>query len=83
MAVFLFKLSLFSLEQKINLNVMNQYVKIIAFGIALLTSKDNILKFNQCRKSDKIPSIIYAGLESLIKIIENCKSNTEKYSTKK
>ena len=62
---------------------MNQYVKIIAFGIAFLTSKDNILKFNQCRKSDKTPGIIYEGLESLIKIIENCKNNTEKYSTKK
>ena len=28
---------------------------------------DNILQFNQCMKSDKIPHIIYADLESLIK----------------
>ena len=28
----------------------------------------NILQFNQYQKSDKTPSIIYADLESLIKI---------------
>ena len=30
-------------------------------------SKNNILEFNQCMKSDKILDIIYADIESLIK----------------
>ena len=34
-----------------------------------MPSKDTkMLEFNQYRKSDKIPSIVYADLESLIKI---------------
>ena len=31
-------------------------------------------------KSDKTPSIIYAGLQSLIKKLDNCKNNPEKSS---
>ena len=35
--------------------------------IVMPSEKDNTLKFNQYMKSDKIPYIIYADLESLIK----------------
>ena len=31
------------------------------------SEKDNILEFNQYMKSDIMPHIIYAGIESLIK----------------
>ena len=31
------------------------------------SGKDNILEFNQNMKSDKMPYIIYADIESLIK----------------
>ena len=34
-------------------------------------------------KSDKMPCIIYVGIESLIKKIDNCKNNLEKSSTTK
>ena len=45
--------------------------------------KDTILQFNQCMKSDKMQCIIYADLESLIKNIDGCVNNPEKYSTTK
>ena len=35
-------------------------------GIAMLPEKDDILEFNQYMKSDKIPYIKYADLESII-----------------
>ena len=47
------------------------------------SEKDNILKFNQSMKSDKMPYIIYADLESLIKRIDACANNPEKSSTTK
>ena len=36
-------------------------------GIVMPSEKDNILEFNQYMKSDEIPHIIYADIESLIK----------------
>ena len=42
-----------------------------------------ILEFNQYWKSNKIRSIIYADLESLIKKVEGDKNNPEKSSTTK
>ena len=51
---------------------------------AAISSKDNkILESNQYRKSDKTPSVIYAGLESLIKRIDGCKKYFEKSSATK
>ena len=47
------------------------------------SEKDNILKFNQSMKSDKMSYIIYAALESLIKRIDACANNPEKSSTTK
>ena len=47
-------------------------------------SKDTkILEFNQYLKSDKISSVIYADVESLIKRIDRFKKNFEKLSTLK
>ena len=51
------------LEQKTNLNYIKKYVKIKMFLMIFL----KILEFNQYQESDKIPFIIYANLESLIK----------------
>ena len=49
-------------------------------GIVMLFQKENILQFNQFMKSDKMPYIIYADLESLIKKIGRCANNPEKSS---
>ena len=38
----------------------------------MLSERDNILKCNQYLKSDKMPYIIYADLESFIKKINGC-----------
>ena len=47
------------------------------------SEKDNILEFNQYLKSDKMPYIIYADIESLIKKIDECANNPENSSTTK
>ena len=41
------------------------------------SGKDNVLKCNQYMKSDKMPYIIYADIESLIKKIDRCANNPE------
>ena len=53
------------------------------YEIALPTLKDDTLKFNQHMQSDKTPCIIYADLESLIKKVDKCNNNPEKFSIKK
>ena len=50
-------------------------------GIVMPLEKDNILEYNQYMKSDKIPYIIYVGIESLIKKIDGCANNPEKFLT--
>ena len=47
------------------------------------SEKDNMLKFNQYMKSDKMPSTTYVTIESLIKKIDGCANNLEKSSTTK
>ena len=47
-------------------------------GIAMPSEKDNILELNQYMKSDKMPYIIYADIESLIRKIDECENNPEK-----
>ena len=42
-----------------------------------------IFEFNQYSKSDKVPFIIYANLESIMEKIDGCKNNPEKSSTTK
>ena len=46
-------------------------------GIVIPSEKDNILEFNQYIKSDKMPYIIFADIESLIKKIDGCENNPE------
>ena len=52
-------------------------------GIVMPSEKDNISEFNQYMKSDKVPYIIYADIESLIKKIDGCANNPENSSTTK
>ena len=47
------------------------------------SENDNILEFNQYIKSDKMPYIIYADIESLIKKKVGCANNPESSSTTK
>ena len=47
------------------------------------SEKDNILEFNQYMKSDKMPYIIYADIESLIRKINGCSNNPENSSATK
>ena len=47
------------------------------FGIVMPSEKDNVLELNQYLKSDKMPYIIYADTESLIKKRDGCANNLE------
>ena len=47
------------------------------------SEKNNILEFNQYMKSDKMPYIIYADIESLIKKTDVCANNPKNSSTTK
>ena len=47
------------------------------------SEKNNILELNQYMKSDKMPYLIYADIESLIKKIDWCANNPEHSSTTK
>ena len=50
-------------------------------GTVMPLEKNNILEFNRYIKSDKMPYIIYADIESLIRKIDGCANNPEKSST--
>ena len=52
-------------------------------GIVMPSGKNNIMEFNQYMKSDKMPDIIYADIESLIRKIDGCANNAEKSPTAK
>ena len=47
------------------------------------SEKDNILEFNQFMKSNKMPYIIHADIEPLIRKIDGCANNPENSSTTK
>ena len=51
--------------------------------IVMPSEKDNILEFNQYMESDKMPYIIYADIESLIKKIDGFANNPENSSATK
>ena len=51
--------------------------------IVMPSEDTKILGFNQYKKSDKTPFIIYADLECLIGKIDECKNNLENSSTTK
>ena len=49
-----------------------------------MSSQDTkILVFNQFQKSDKVPSLIHADLESLIEKVHGCENNPPNSSTTK
>ena len=52
-------------------------------GIVMPSEKNNILQFHQYMKTDKMPFIIYAEIESLIRKIDGCANNSENYSATK
>ena len=54
------------------------------FCDVIMPSKDTkILKFNQYKKSDKTPFIIYADIKCIIEKIDGYKNNSENSSSKK
>ena len=52
-------------------------------GIVMPPEKNNILEFNQYMKSDKMPYIIKAQIESLIEKKDGCENNPKNFSTPK
>ena len=68
-------------------NILKSHKKVCEnkdFCNVIMPSKDNkILEFNQNKKSDKAPFIIYADLECIIEKIDRCKINPENSSTAK
>ena len=59
------------------------YKRKVFCGILMPSEKDNISEYNQCMKSDKMPYIIYADIEFLMKEIYDCANNPENSSTTK
>ena len=49
----------------------------------MLSKKVKVLEFNQYMKSDKMPYLIYADIESLIRKIDGCANNPKDSSTTK
>ena len=72
-------IALILLEQKLNLNLKEKYVR--RLGIVMLSGKDNILEFNQYMRTDKMPYIVYVVIESLIRKIDGSTNNSENFST--
>ena len=84
MVIFTAWIDFILLEQKINLNLMKKYAWIKFFcGFVMPSEMDNILKLNQYMKSDKMPYIIYANIESLIKKTDGTENNPANSSTTK
>ena len=52
-------------------------------SIVMPSECTKILEFNQYRKSDNAPFVIYAGLECLIEKTDGCKNNPENSSATK
>ena len=51
-------------------------------GIVLPSEKGNILELNQYMKPDKMPYIVYADIEPLIRKIDGCAKNPQNSSTR-
>ena len=49
----------------------------------MLSDNTKILEFNENKKPDKAPFIIYADLECIVEKIDGCKNNPENSSTTK
>ena len=48
-------------------------------NVIMSSEETKILEFNQCKKSDKAPFIIYADLEWIIEKTDRCKNNPKKF----
>ena len=53
------------------------------FRIVMLSEKDKLLEFNQHMNSDKMPYVIYADIESLIRKLDEYANYPENSSTTK
>ena len=49
-------------------------------NVVMSSEGTKILEFNQYKKSDKVPFIIYADIESIIQKIDGCENNLENSS---
>ena len=49
-------------------------------NVVMSSEGTKILEFNQYKKSDKVPFIIYADIESIIQKIDGCKNNLKNSS---
>ena len=74
-------LLIFCILKKIN--KLKCHEKICKPEILMPSEKDNILEFKQYMKSDKIPYINYADIESLIRKLDGCANNPDNSSTTK
>ena len=54
-----------------------------AVKIEMPTKKESVLKFKNYHKGERVPFMIYADTESLIKPIESCEPNPQNSYTKK
>ena len=80
LVIFMFELSSF-VKNKKHLNHIKKVCENKNFCVVIMPSEDTkMFKFNQCHKSEKTPSIIYADIKSLIKRIDGYKDNFEKSS---
>ena len=55
----------------------------IPLNILYIKEKEVCPELNQCIMSDKMPYIIYADIESLIKKVDGCTNNPKNFSTTK
>ena len=51
------------------------------FNVEMLTKDNNTIKYNQGEKSIKLPFVIYADLDCLLKKISTCQKNQNESST--
>ena len=81
--IFIVSIVFICLEQKPNLNHIKKYVKIMNFVMlynVVMSSEDaKVLNFNEYRRYDKEPVIIYADVESLMGKIKTCKIILKNY----
>ena len=65
-------------------NELQSHRKVYDFcGVVMPSQETKILEFNQYRKFNKTPSIIYADYESLITRLNECKNILQRSSTRK
>ena len=72
-------LLIFCIVKKIN--KLKCHEKICKPEILMSSEEDNVLEFKQYMKSDKIPHINYADIESLIRKLDGCANNSDNSST--